>query len=109
LITIGDGLHDHELPALDALGDGDFAFACQQRHRAHLSQVHAHGIVCFFQRAGRQIQIALALVRVFLGRHVPIARLGRYFHRARRFRRGLVLVNLNSIPLKGCEEVVDLF
>ena len=46
-----DGLHHHQLPALDALGDGHFAFARQQRHGAHLAQIHAHGIVGFFQRA----------------------------------------------------------
>ena len=45
----GDGLHHHELAALDALGDSDFALARQQRHGAHLAQIHAHGIVRFFQ------------------------------------------------------------
>ena len=29
---------------LDALGDGDFAFAREQLHGAHLAHVHAHGI-----------------------------------------------------------------
>ncbi len=29
---------------LDALGDGDFAFAGQQLHRAHLAHVHAHRV-----------------------------------------------------------------
>ena len=37
---------DHRLAAgLDALGDGDFALAGQQLHRAHLAQIHAHRIV----------------------------------------------------------------
>ena len=37
---------DHRLAAgLDALGDGDFALARQQFDRAHLAQIHAHGIV----------------------------------------------------------------
>jgi hypothetical protein len=37
---------NHGLAAgLDALGDGDFAFARQKLHRAHLAQVHAHRIV----------------------------------------------------------------
>ena len=37
---------DHRLAAgLDALGDRDFAFAGQQLDRAHLAQIHAHGIV----------------------------------------------------------------
>src|SRR5690606_29716653 len=37
---------DHRLAAgLDALGDGDFAFARQKLHRTHFAQIHAHGIV----------------------------------------------------------------
>ena len=37
---------DHRLAAgLDALGDGDFALAREQLHRAHLAQIHAHRIV----------------------------------------------------------------
>ena len=44
-----DGAHDHELAALDAFGDGDFAFARKQRNRAHFAQVHAHRIVGFFE------------------------------------------------------------
>src|SRR5262249_18783528 len=37
---------DHHLAAgFDALGDGDFAFARQELHRAHLAQIHAHGVV----------------------------------------------------------------
>ena len=37
---------DHRLAAgLDALGDGDLALARQQLDRAHLAQIHAHGIV----------------------------------------------------------------
>ncbi len=48
--------HAH-LPALDALGDLHFAFARQQRHGAHLAQIHAHRVVGFLQRARRQIQL----------------------------------------------------
>src|SRR6202023_3664447 len=37
---------DHRLAAgLDALGNGDFAFARQQLDGAHLAQIHADGIV----------------------------------------------------------------
>jgi hypothetical protein len=37
---------DHRLAAgLDALGDGDFAFARQKLHRAHFAQIHAHRVV----------------------------------------------------------------
>ena len=42
---------DHRLAAgLDALGDGDFALARQQLDRAHLAQIHAHGIVGALRR-----------------------------------------------------------
>ena len=42
---------DHRLAAgLDALGDGDFALAREQLDRAHLAQIHAHGIVGAFGR-----------------------------------------------------------
>ena len=40
------------LAALDALGDFDFAFARKQRHGSHLAQIHADGIIGFFQSAG---------------------------------------------------------
>src|SRR6476661_7182449 len=42
---------DHRLAAgLDALGDGDFALAREQFDRAHLAQIHAHGIVGALRR-----------------------------------------------------------
>ena len=53
----GDGLEHAHLAALNALGDFDFALAGEQRDRAHLAQVHAHRVVGFFQRAGRQVQL----------------------------------------------------
>lgn len=37
---------DHRFAAsLDALGNGNFAFARQQLHRAHFAQIHAHRVV----------------------------------------------------------------
>ena len=37
---------DHRLAAgLNAFGDGDFALAREQLDRAHLAQIHAHGVV----------------------------------------------------------------
>ena len=47
-----DGFQDEQLAAFDALGDGHFAFAGEQRNGAHFAQVHAHGIVGFFERTG---------------------------------------------------------
>ncbi len=49
-------LEHAQLATLNALGDFNFAFAREQRNRAHLAQIHADGIVGFFQRAGRQIK-----------------------------------------------------
>ena len=50
-------LQHAQLAALDALGDFNFAFARQQRNRAHLPQIHADGIVGLFQGARREIQL----------------------------------------------------
>ena len=105
-----DGLHHHQLPALDALGDGYFAFAREQRHRAHFPQVHAHRVVCFFQRAGRQVQVAAFFrVGIVLGHGIVVALLGGHFHGARRFGRCGVFINLDSIALESCQQVIDFF
>ena len=45
-----------QLPALDALGDFHFAFARKQRHSSHLAQIHADGVVGFFESAGREVE-----------------------------------------------------
>jgi len=62
-MTIGERVIDFittELPALDALGDRDFALARQQRDGAHLAQIHADGIVRLFQRTRCQVEVAAA-------------------------------------------------
>src|SRR5277367_6134244 len=102
-----DGLHHDELAALDALGDGDFAFAGEQRDGAHLAQVHANGVVGFFERARSQIQVAVGFVCVFLG--VTFAGHGGHFDGTRGFGRGLILVNFNAVAFKCREKVVDFF
>ena len=53
----GDRLDDGQLAALDALGDLDFAFAGEERHGAHLAQVHADGIVGLVEGARREVQL----------------------------------------------------
>ena len=47
--------HAH-LPALNALGNFHFAFARKQRHRPHLAQIHADGVVGLFHRSGGEIE-----------------------------------------------------
>ena len=104
-----DGLHHDELAALDALGDGDFAFAREQRNGAHFAQVHANGIVGFFERAGSQVKFALALVTVAFFGAFAFAGIGGHFDGARRFRGRLVLVNFDTVAFKRGEKVVDFF
>jgi len=41
-----------QLPPLNALGDFNFALARKQRHSPHFPQIHADGVVGFFQCAG---------------------------------------------------------
>jgi hypothetical protein len=45
-------LQDAVLASLDALGDFNFAFAGEQRNGSHLAQIHADGVIGFFQSAG---------------------------------------------------------
>ena len=52
-------LDDGELSALDAAGDFDLALAGEQRHRAHLAEVHADGIVGLVERTGREVELEL--------------------------------------------------
>ena len=54
-----DRLDDGELAALDAPRDLDFALAREQRHGAHLAQVHADRIVGLVERARREIELEL--------------------------------------------------
>src|SRR5208283_1524228 len=105
-----DGLHHHQLAALDALGDGHFAFAREQGHGAHFAEVHAHWVVGFFQRAGRQVQVAAFFrVGIVLDHRVVIALLDGHFHGARRFGRRGVFIDLDSIALESRQQVVDFF
>ena len=46
-----------ELAALDALGDRHLALAGEQRHGAHLAQVHADGVVGLVERARREVEL----------------------------------------------------
>jgi hypothetical protein len=52
-----DHLHDRLLAALDALGDLDLALAGEERHRAHLAQVHADGVVRLVEGPGGEVEL----------------------------------------------------
>src|ERR1700688_1453425 len=53
-----DRFEDEQLPALDALGDGHFALARQERHGAHFAQVHANRVVRLFEHSRREVEFA---------------------------------------------------
>ena len=53
------------LAALDALGDLDLALAGEERHRAHLAQVHAHRVVGLVERAGGEVELDALLPSAF--------------------------------------------
>src|ERR1035437_7938889 len=54
-----DRLDDGELAALDAARDLDFAFAREERHRAHLAQVHPDRVVGLVERPRREVELKL--------------------------------------------------
>src|SRR5579862_746932 len=49
-------LEHTDLTAFNALGDFHFAFAREQGHGSHLAQIHADGIVGFFQSSGSEVE-----------------------------------------------------
>ena len=53
-----DRFEHEQLAALDAFGDGDFAFARQQRYGAHFAQVHANRVVGLFEHPRREVEVA---------------------------------------------------
>src|SRR5271166_2168403 len=59
-------LQHADLAALDALGDFHFAFAGEQGNGSHLAQVHADGIVGFFQCAGREVEFDILALFAFV-------------------------------------------
>ena len=70
----GDGFKHPQLPALNALGNLNFAFSGQQWYSSHFAQVHANGVIGFFECARCKVEfnilalltLALELVRAKL-------------------------------------------
>ena len=102
-----DRFQHEQLAALDALGDGYFAFAREQRNGAHFAQVHANGVVGFFERAGSEIEFAVfrgaALFLHWLG-GIGGIRSGKRSFGARQ-----VFVHINAVALEGREQIVNFF
>jgi hypothetical protein len=62
----GERLEHADLAALDALSDFDFAFPREQGHGSHLAQVHADGIVGFFESAGSEVKFNVLALFAFV-------------------------------------------
>ena len=54
----------------DFLGDLDFALAAEQRHRAHLAQIHAHRIAGLADHVAVDVAVDLFLFFFFFGKLV---------------------------------------
>ncbi len=106
-----DRLEHQQLAALDALGDGDFAFARQQRNGAHFAQVHANRVVRLFEHSRRQVEFAgiLGYGKFVLGFDFGGFGDGGIGGGAGGFGGGEVFVNIDAVALKRGEQVVDFF
>ena len=62
----GQRFADGSLATLDALGQFDFPFTGEQRHRAHLAQIHAHGVVGLVAEILNELGLDLRPLRLLL-------------------------------------------
>ena len=92
-----NGFENAVLPALDALGDFHLALAREQRHGAHLAQVHAHRIVGLLQRPGREVQINFFTGLKFFG----LVKAGR--------RRFGAFNDIDTLGANGGQKIVEIF
>ena len=102
-----DGFQDEELAALDTLGDGNFTFARQQRNRAHFAQIHANGIVGFFESARTEVEIAVFGSDFFL--YYDFCTIGSIGGGKRGLRSRKILVHIDAVTLEGGKQIVDFF
>ncbi len=70
--VLAQRLVDQPLALLDALGDLHLALAVEQRHGAHLAQVHAHRVVGLLLRVQGEVGGLLAVALVEGDRHVLV-------------------------------------
>ncbi len=103
-----DGLHHRQQPALDALGDGYFALARQQGHRAHFAQVHAHRVVGLLQRSGGKVEFAFRLLGAGYFGTVAFRGIAAFrCRRARQLRARRILIHFDPVALERGQQVVD--
>ena len=88
-----------QLSALDALGNVNFPFAGEQRHRAHLAQVDARRIDCLFKRASGQVERDVLAGLHFLFKPVFEGRGGQP---------GRTFKHVNALRADGREQVAQI-
>ena len=91
-------LQNAQLSALNALGDFNFAFAGKQRNRSHLAQIHADGIVGFFQSTGGEVEFDVLASFVFV--ELFVERGGGKLRS---------LQHIDSLRTNGGEQIVQVF
>ena len=101
----GDGLHDDELAALNAPGENHFTLAREERHRAHLAEIDADGVLRLGVLTDAQVEAGVGVRGEFL-----------FEARFRSFHRGCsglsicrvqVFMYFNSLALQVRQQVVD--
>ncbi len=91
----GNGLEYPQLPALNALGNLNFAFSGQQWNSAHLAQVHADGVIGFLECARCKVEFnVLALLTLAL--ELISAKLGTAFE------------HINALGPDGGQQIVEI-
>ncbi len=101
MLERGDGLHDAELTAFDALRDFDFALASKQGDRAHLAEVHADGVVGLLEGAGGEVEFDV--VGVFAGLVIGVAVVGIELGAAAAFGK-----DIDALGIDGGHQVIEL-
>ena len=106
-----NGFQNQQLPALDALGDGDFTFARKQGDGAHLAQVHAHGIVGFLEESRSEVELNF-ITRADAANfffNLGFARFTDFEGGARYLGGRRILVDIDAVAFKGREKIVNFF
>ncbi len=93
----GERFEHANLATLDPLSDFHFAFAREEGHGSHLAQIHANGVVGFFERAGSEVE--LNVVTLFAFFKLFIERGGRQLG---------AFEHINALRPDRCKQVVEV-
>src|ERR1700730_1397051 len=105
-----DGLQDEKLAPLDALGEDDFAFACEQRNNGQLPQIDADRVVRFLEEPGLQVHLRLlpdAALRLYF--YLRFEGFGTFQRRTGSLHGGNIFVTVDAVALEGRELIVNFF